>query len=250
MATVNVSHDTDRARRGLPPLSRQRISYDSKGRLAGDKPSAKQHKTEVSHANRRASVTPVARNSPSGVRARANAGIRGFSGESSKSEGSKRRLNLGNFAFNPKNPSGYQHVLMGEMVAAFVIIGIRAIADYVPSSDLRTGGTETPQKGASPVVLIVSTLSVYFVLSFMATRGGWPARIASAFGLLMIVALMINSAAELNQVAGWVESIGTNNASQPSQVSASPVINSGNGSTPNTPANPGNLPVTGPPLAG
>lgn len=243
MATVKISEDTDRARRGLPPRSRQRVTYTPQGRITGSKNAAKQYKTEVSHANRKASVTPVARNSASGARARANAGIRGFDGDRPKGGNSKRRLNLGSFAFNPKNPTGYQHVLMGEMVVAFVIIGIRAVADYVPAGS--APGTESPKKGASPIVLIVSTLAVYFVLSFLATRGGNAARVASAFGLLTIIALMINSAGELSQVAGWIENIGTNNAAQKGSSSSSPQLpptgSSGNsGNTPKT------VPSTGP----
>jgi hypothetical protein len=214
MATVKVSEHTDRARRGLPPLQGTKVTYDEKHRLSGDKPVRRQNPAEVHHANRRASVVPYARNSRSGRGARANAGIRGFDSSVSRA-GSKRRANLGSFAFNPKNPSGYQHVLMGEMLAAFGIIGIRAIADYTPAGDMHGPGSEKPAKGASPVSLIAATLAVYFVLSFMATRGGWAARIAAAFGLLMIVALMINSEAELTSVAQWVENIGTNSASQP-----------------------------------
>lgn len=149
---------------------------------------------------------------------------------------------------NLQAPTGYQHVLMGLMLAAFVIIGIRALADYAPADDMRSPGTETPAKGAAPIVLIVATLGVFFVLSFLATRGGWAARAAAAFGLLMIVALMINSSAELGQVATWIESIGTNSASQSAPANASPDISGGsNGSS--TPSNPGNLPVTGPPKA-
>lgn len=118
-------------------------------------------------------------------------------------------------------PTGYQHVLMGEMVVAFFIIGIRAVADYVPASDMRQPGTESPKKGAPPIVLIVSTLGVFFVLSFLATRGGWAARASSTFGLLMIIALMINSESELAEVGTWIENIGTNNASQSAPQQAS-----------------------------
>lgn len=242
MATVKMSEDTDRARRGLPPKSRQRVTYTPQGRITGSKNAARQYKTEVSHANRKASVTPVARNSPSGARARANAGIRGFD-DTKSSRSSKRSLNLGRFAFNPKNPTGYQHVLMGEMVVAFVIIGIRAVADYVPAGS--APGTESPKKGASPIVLIVSTLAVYFVLSFLATRGGWAARVASAFGLLTIIALMINSAVELEQVAGWVENIGTNSAAQKGSNSSSPQLPS-TGSSGGTSTGPRTVPSSGP----
>lgn len=246
MATVKVSQDTDRMRRGLPPKSRQIVKYDSKGRLAGDKPSAKQHTTEVHHANRRASVVPIARNSPSGRRARAASGLRGFDSYAGGNP-SKRRLNLGKFAFNPKAPSGFQHVLMGEMIAAFAIIGLRAVADYAPAGDLHSPGAETPQKGASPISLIASTLAVYFVLAFLATRGGWAARVAAAFGLLMIVALMINSASELSQVAQWFENIGSNPNNQQQQQQAQPNLPSGSlgNNQPQTP-NPTQLPYIGP----
>lgn len=120
-------------------------------------------------------------------------------------------------------PTGYQHVLMGEMIVAFVIIGIRAIADYVPASDQHSPGTEQSAKGASPIILITATLGVFFVLSFLATRGGYAAKTSAAFGLLMIVALMINSEAELSQVAGWIKNIGSNNTSQ-----ATPQTSTGN----------------------
>jgi len=118
-------------------------------------------------------------------------------------------------------PTGYQHILMGEMVIAFAIIGIRAIADYVPASDAKDPGSENPPKGASPISMIVATLGTYFVLSFLATRGGWAAKVAAAFGLLMIIALMINSEAELGQVATWMENIGGNSANQPGSSASS-----------------------------
>lgn len=246
MASIKVSEHTDRARRGHPPLQRTRVNYDEKGRLSGDKTLQRQNSTEVSHNNRRASVVPHARNSASGTRARANAGIRGFDTDGKSRGVNSRRLNLGSFGFNPKNPSGYQHVLMGEMLAAFGIIGVRAIADYVPGTDEHGPGSETPSKGASPIVLITATLAVYFVLAFLATRGGWAARVAAAFGLLMIAGLMINSEAELAQVATWIENIGTNSASQaaPESSSSGSTGNSGSSSTTGPNSN-----IATPPLA-
>lgn len=124
-------------------------------------------------------------------------------------------------------PTGYQHVLMAEMIVAFVVIGIRAIADYAPDSDMNKPGSEQPNKGASPIVLITATLGVFFVLSFLATRGGNAAKASAAFGLLMIIALMINSESELAQVASWIENIGTNSTNEQSQASD----NSGNSGT-------------------
>jgi len=127
---------------------------------------------------------------------------------------------------------------MGEMVAAFVIIGIRAIADYTPASDTHSPGSEAPKKGASPIVLITATLAVFFALSFLATRGGWPAKTSAAFGLLMIVGLMINSSAELAEVAGWVENIGTNSASQKATPQSNPQISGGSSGSTTVPTAP------------
>ena len=128
-------------------------------------------------------------------------------------------------------PTGYQHILMGEMVLAFGIIGIRAIADYVPAADAKDPGTENPAKGSSPIVMIVSTLMAYFVLSFLATRGGWAAKASAAFGLLMIVGLMINSEAELGQVATWMQNIGGNGANQPAVSGGSQNLPSNSGTS-------------------
>jgi uncharacterized membrane protein YgcG len=122
---------------------------------------------------------------------------------------------------------------MGEMLVAFGIIGIRAIADYAPAGDSHSPGSEKPAKGASPISLIVATLTVYFVLAFMATRGGWAAKVAAAFGLLMIVALMVNSEGELGDVANWITNIGTNATNQkaPAQSNSSLPSGSGNSTT-------------------
>lgn len=121
---------------------------------------------------------------------------------------------------------------MVEMIIAFAIIGLRAIADYAPADDLRSPGTEAPKKGANPVTLIASTLAVYFVLAFLASRGGWPARVSAAFGMLTIIALLINSENELQQVAGWIGNIGPNPNAQQAQNSGS---SSSSGSSDSTP---------------
>jgi hypothetical protein len=135
---------------------------------------------------------------------------------------------------------------MAEMIVALGIIGVRAVSDYVPAGDAHAPGKETPVKGQSPVVLITATLAVYFVLSFLATRGGWAAKSAAAFGLLMIVGLMINSEAELADVAHWVENIGTNAKNQPPI--ASPNTNLPSNPNGNNDPNKGKItaPTTGP----
>lgn len=148
-----------------------------------------------------------------------------------------------------KRPTGYQHVLMAEMFTAFAIIGIRALADYVPNNDVSMPGSEKPNKGQSPIVLIASTLIVYFVLSFFATRGEWPARVSAAFGLLMIFGLLVNSSDELSQIADWAESLKGNSASQPPPPTQG---TSGGGNATNSPpgTGPQQVPSSGPGSSG
>lgn len=252
MATVNVSSDsTDRARRGLPPRPGTKVTYTRAGRLSGDKPAPirKSQRMEIHHASRKNSITPVARNSRSGRVARANAGIKGFDSDSTRN--TPRVSNLGKFGFPALNqPTGYQHVLMAEMLVAFGVIGIRAISDYTPASDISKPGTENPTKGASPIVLIAATLMVYFVLAFMASRGGWAARAAAAFGALMIIGLMINSESELADVATWIDNLGANASNQSATSSPSTNLpnssssnngNAGSNSSPSIPTIPGTV---------
>lgn len=101
---------------------------------------------------------------------------------------------------------GGQHALMAEFILFCGIVGMRAVADYVPGGDQNQGtgkGTMTPPKGQlGPLPILAAGIVFYFLLSFLAARGGTWARIAAVSGLIMDLALLMRSTAELNTVSG------------------------------------------------
>jgi hypothetical protein len=100
--------------------------------------------------------------------------------------------------------TGGHGVLAGEMIFGFVIIFLRSIADYTPGSDPSTAGTEAPSKGASPMLLAAANIAVFFFLAIVANiNSGWN-KVANAFGALVVVALLFNSATELQAVETWI----------------------------------------------
>ena len=101
--------------------------------------------------------------------------------------------------------TGNRAVLMAELLLAFGLIGLRAIADYVPDSDPSNPGTQTPPKGANPVLLAATMIGVFFMLAVVANINAGFAKFSYAFGGLVLVSLLMNSSAELQMVGGWVD---------------------------------------------
>jgi hypothetical protein len=100
---------------------------------------------------------------------------------------------------------GGQHALMAEFILFCGIVGMRAVADYVPGGEQNDGtakGSMTPPAGQlGPLPVLAAGIVFFFVLSFLAARGGGWAKIAAVSGLIMDVALLMRSAAELNTVS-------------------------------------------------
>jgi hypothetical protein len=92
---------------------------------------------------------------------------------------------------------------MAEFIVFCTIVAMRAIADYVPSAGGTAKGTMTPPKGQlGPLPILAGGIVTFFVLSFLAARGGTTAKIAAAAGLIMDLALLLRSTAELSLVSG------------------------------------------------
>jgi hypothetical protein len=111
---------------------------------------------------------------------------------------------------------GGQHALMAEFLVFLGIVSMRAIADYVPGSqgeatEGTTKGTVTPASGQlGPLPILAAGFVIFFILSFLAARGGTWARVASLAGLIIDTALLMKSIPELEKVSG---SFGTVRAS-------------------------------------
>jgi len=102
---------------------------------------------------------------------------------------------------------------MAEFLLFLAIVGMRAIADYVPQDEGASKGKITPSSGQlGPLPVLAGGFAAFFVLSFLAARGGTWAKVAAAFGLVIDVTLLMRSAGELETVSksfGNVTSSGT-----------------------------------------
>ncbi len=91
---------------------------------------------------------------------------------------------------------------MAEFLLFLAIVAMRAIADYVPQDEGATKGKITPSSGQlGPLPVLAGGFATFFVLSFLAARGGAWAKAAAAFGLVIDVTLLMRSAGELETVS-------------------------------------------------
>lgn len=102
---------------------------------------------------------------------------------------------------------GGQHALMAEFLGFLAIVTMRAIADYVPAdqgqpTEGTSKGTVTPHgKQIGPLPTLAAGFVIFFILGFMAARGGTAARVAAVAGLIIDVVLLLNSMPELDTVS-------------------------------------------------
>lgn len=98
---------------------------------------------------------------------------------------------------------GGQHALMAEFLLFCGVVGLRAVADYVPEDQGAAKGEITPGAGQlGPLPILAAGFVFFFLMSFMAARGGTWAKVAAAAGLILDVALLLRSAPELEKVSG------------------------------------------------
>jgi hypothetical protein len=127
---------------------------------------------------------------------------------------------------------GGQHALMAEFLLFCGIAGMRAVADYVPggqgtAAEGTSKGTVTPRSGQpGPVAVLAAGFVIFFILSFLAARGGTWARVAGLAGLIIDVVLLMNSLPELETVSGAFGNVRAqaqdNAASGPNNVGSAP----------------------------
>ena len=115
---------------------------------------------------------------------------------------------------------GGQHALMAEFLLFLAIVAMRAVADYVPQDEGASKGKITPSSGQlGPLPVLAGGFATFFILSFLAARGGTWAKVAAAFGLVIDVTLLMRSTAELETVSksfGNVTSSSSSAAAEPS----------------------------------
>jgi hypothetical protein len=132
---------------------------------------------------------------------------------------------------------GGQHALMAEFLVFCGLVAMRAIADYVPSDQgTQTEGTAKgsitgltlaqqqadeqhgkPAGQLGPLPVLAAGFVIFFVLSFLAARGGTWAKFAAAAGLVIDTALLLKSMPELHTVSqAYAAGTGSSSAPYPS----------------------------------
>jgi hypothetical protein len=87
-------------------------------------------------------------------------------------------------------------VLAAELVLFVAIVGMRAVAQYGPGDK-----STIPEGQYGPLFILGNGFAVFFVLSFLAARGGTSAKVAGALGLVLDLALLLKSTGHLDAIA-------------------------------------------------
>ena len=95
---------------------------------------------------------------------------------------------------------GGQHALAAELLLFIAIVGVRAIAQYGPADK-----KDLPDGQFGPLFILANGFAAFFVLAFLAARGGTAARVAAIGGLIIDAGLAINSVQHLEAVATVAE---------------------------------------------
>ena len=93
---------------------------------------------------------------------------------------------------------GGQHALAAELLLFVGIVALRAVATYGPAPK---GGKDLPADQFGPLFILGNGFAAFFVLAFLAARGGTAAKVAVAGGLLIDVALLMKSVPHIDQIA-------------------------------------------------
>lgn len=146
--------------------------------------------------------------------------------------------------------------LMAEFIIVMAIVILRMLADYVPADDKSKPGEVRPDKGLAPLPLAAAAVVTWFLLATLATASRRASQIATAFGALLILALLFNSHAELAAVSTWIDHFGDWSPAPPQAQASTPVPQAAGGTsdggvTPGvTPGVPKGTPLTVKPVNG
>lgn len=115
-------------------------------------------------------------------------------------------------AVTTRKPYGARHMLVGELLLGVGIVGIRLVADYEPQSDGTMKGKIGHPKGQyGPFPILAGLLVTFFLLSFLAARGGTKAKVAVVGGGLVVLVLGMKSLDEFEKTSATFGSFGKAN---------------------------------------
>ena len=182
-----------------PPVSRARTPQGRHARTGPNAPARGRHAAPPKPAPPPAPPPSRARRAAAGARSTLRNDVR-----PAARTGYQRGRSTAQFVTQRK---GGQHALMAEFLFFVAIVGFRAVADYVPGdqgqpTEGTTKGAVTPRNNQlGPLPVLAAGMVVFFVLSFLAARGGTWARVAAVSGLIIDTALLMKSLPELGTVS-------------------------------------------------
>lgn len=101
-------------------------------------------------------------------------------------------------------------MLTAELLAGVGIVAIRAVEDYEPQSDGTLKGTIGHPAGQyGPLPILAGMLVWFFLLAFLAARGGTRAKVAVIAGGLTDLVLAMKSMPHIEKVAATFSGFGT-----------------------------------------
>ena len=100
-------------------------------------------------------------------------------------------------------------MLTALLLAGFVIVAIRLVADYEIQDDGSAKGTVLhPQGQYGPIAICAGLIGSFFLLSLLAMGGGTRAKLAVIMGSAIVLTLGVKSYAEITHVGTTFGSIG------------------------------------------
>jgi len=150
------------------------------------------------------------------------AAIRQKAFQDTHSTGGRRQLPAGGLARAPltgaQNVTGAgtaagrysaRGMLTAELLAGAGIVAIRAVADYEPQADgTLKGKIGHPSGQYGPLPILAGLIGTFFLLSFLAARGGTRAKVAVIGGGLIVLVLGMKSVDEMTKVSQTFGSFG------------------------------------------
>lgn len=108
-------------------------------------------------------------------------------------------------------------MLTAELLTGVAIVAVRAVEDYKPGTDPVTGQPDGSLKGTiahpagqyGPLPILAGLLTWFFLLSFLAARGGTRAKVAVVAGGLTDLVLAMKSMPHFEKVAATFGHFGT-----------------------------------------
>lgn len=108
-----------------------------------------------------------------------------------------------------RKPYTARGMLTAELLAGAGIVALRVVADYEPQADgTLKGKIGHPQGQYGPLPILAGLIGSFWLLSFLAARGGTRGKVAVIAGGLIVLVLAMKSTGEITKTSATFSSFG------------------------------------------